>query len=93
MRSPRLIITILFSALTLISVVTRKPTNALAFLPHQPAVSSGRTLTPPGVSALQAIADAARNEDLRWPNFAPYKAEFSKFYDANGYSLVWVQNG
>lgn len=93
MRSLRLIIIVLFSALTLIIVLTREPTSASAFFPHQPAVSSGRTLTPAGVSALHAIADLARNKDLRWPNFAPYKTEFSKFYEANGYSLVWVQNG
>ena len=93
MRSPRLIIIILFSALTLIIVVTRQPTCVSAFLPQQPAVSGGRTLTPAGVSALHAIAEAAHNEDLRWTNFAPYKTEFSKFYEANGYSLAWLQNG
>lgn len=93
MRSLRLIIIILFSALTLIIVVYRRPTCASTFLPQQPAVSRGRTLTPAGVSALHAIADAARNDDLRWPNFAPYKMEFSKFYEANGYSLAWLQNG
>ena len=93
MRLLRLIIIILFSALTLIIVVSRKPTCASTFLPQQPAVSGGRALTPAGVSALHTIADAARNEDLRWPNFAPYKTEFSKFYEANGYSLAWLQNG
>jgi murein L,D-transpeptidase YcbB/YkuD len=93
MRSLRLIVIILFSALTLIIIVTREPTCASAFLPRLPAVSGGRTLTPAGVSALRAIADSARNEDLRWPNFAPYKTEFSKFYEANGYSLAWLQNG
>jgi murein L,D-transpeptidase YcbB/YkuD len=93
MRSLRLIIIVLFSALTLIIVATREPTCASAFLSRQPAVSGGRTLTPAGVSALHAIADSARNEDLRWPNFAPYKTEFSKFYEANGYSLAWLQNG
>jgi murein L,D-transpeptidase YcbB/YkuD len=93
MRSLRLIIIVLFSALTLIIVATRVPTCASAFLSRPPAVSGGRTLTPAGVSALHAIADSARNEDLRWPNFAPYKTEFSKFYEANGYSLAWLQNG
>src|SRR5208283_863980 len=93
MRSLQLIMITLFSALTLIIVVTREPTCASAFLPQQPAVSGGRTLTPAGVSALHAIADSARNENLRWPDFAPYKTEFSKFYEANGYSLAWLQNG
>jgi hypothetical protein len=93
MRSLRLIIIILFSALPLIIAVTREPTCALAFLPQQPAVSGGRTLRPAGVSALRTIADSARNENLRWTDFAPYKTEFSKFYEANGYSLAWLQNG
>ena len=53
MRSLRFIIIILFSALTLIIVVTREPTCASAFLPQQPAISGGRTLTPAGVSAPQ----------------------------------------
>src|ERR1700754_1083254 len=56
---------------------------------QEPAVS----LTPGGFPALRAIADLARNEDLRWPDFAPYKAEFGRFYEANGSSLAWVQNG
>ena len=91
MRSLRLIIITLISALTLVMVVTRVPTCAWAFLSQQSAVFGGRTLMPP--VALHAIADSARNEDLRWPNFAPCKTEFSKFYEANGYSLAWLQNG
>ncbi len=93
MRSLQPIIITLFSALTLVIVVTREPTRASAFLPQQPTVSGGRTLTPAGVSALHAIADSARNENLRWPDFAPYRTEFSKFYEANGYSLAWLQKG
>ena len=93
MRPLRLITIILFSAQTSIIVVTREPTCASTFLPQRPAVSGGGSLTPAGVSALHTIADSARNEDLRWPNFAPYKTEFSKFYEANGYSLARLQNG
>src|SRR5215469_12781049 len=91
MRLLRLIL--VFAALTLIIVVTREPTRASASHAHRAAASRGRTLTSAGVSALRAIADSARNEDLQWPSFAPYKTEFSKFYEANGYSLAWVQNG
>jgi L,D-transpeptidase YcbB len=43
--------------------------------------------------ALHGIVDSARNPDLRWPDFTPYKAEVAKLYDSNGYSLVWIQNG
>jgi Scaffold domain len=93
MRSLPLILIVPFSVLVLILVVTREPTRASGLGAQQPAVSDGRTLTPAGASALHAIADSARNEDLHWPNFAPYKAEFSKFYQANGYSLAWLQNG
>jgi len=49
------------------------------------------SLTPVGVSALRAIADAATNPDLRWPDFAPYRSEFVKVYEKRG--LVWLQNG
>jgi murein L,D-transpeptidase YcbB/YkuD len=93
MRSRQLVIITLFSALILVTVVTREATLASAFRSQQPAVSGGRTLTSAGISALHAIADTARNEDLRWPSFAPYKTEFAKFYEANGYSLAWLQNG
>jgi len=59
----------------------------------QPAVAAGQTLSPAGVSALHGIVDSARNSDLRWPDFAPYKGEFAKLYGATNYSLVWFQNG
>ena len=84
MRSLRVTI-VVFSVLTLIVVVARKPSCA--------SVRGGQTLTPAGVSGLHAVADAARNEDLRWPDFAPYKTEFTKLYEVNGYSLVWMRNG
>jgi L,D-transpeptidase YcbB len=58
----------------------------------QPAVAGGQALTPAGISALHAIADSGRNPDLRWPDFTPYRGEFAKFYDTNGYTLSWIQN-
>jgi len=60
---------------------------------EQPAVPAGQTLSPAGVSVLHGVVDSARNGDLRWPDFAPYKTEFAKFYEMNSYSLVWVHNG
>lgn len=83
MRSLRLTV-ILFSVLTSIIVVAQKCSSAPV---------RGQSLTTAGVSALRTIADSARNEELRWPDFAPYKADFGKFYEANGYSLAWVQDG
>jgi L,D-transpeptidase YcbB len=54
---------------------------------------AGQTLSASGVSELRGIVDSSRNADLRWPDFTPYKAEVTKLYETNGYSLLWVQNG
>ena len=89
MRSLKFVAVILCSALLSIIVVSRRAISASESRPQQ----SQGTLTPAGVTALHTIVDMARNDDLRWPDFAPYKAEFGKFYVANGDSLVWVPNG
>jgi L,D-transpeptidase YcbB len=89
MRSLKFTVVVILSALTLIFLVSRRA-PASETHPQQQAAAN---LTPAGLSALRAIADLARNDDLRWPDFAPYKTEFSKFYETNGSSLVWVQNG
>jgi hypothetical protein len=89
MRSLKLTVLILFSALTLLFAADRRAISASELHPQQTNVS----LTPAGLSVLRAIADSARNEDLRWPDFAPYKGEFTKFLRCCGSSLVWVQNG
>lgn len=66
--------------------------HATASSQQSPTATSGaQTLTPEGVTALRAITDSAHLPDLRWPDFSPYKTEFSKFYEANGNSLVWIQ--
>ena len=89
MRSLKFVAVILCSALLSIIVVSRRAISASESRPQQ----SQGTLTPAAVTALHTIVDMARNYDLRWPDFAPYKAEFGKFYVANGDSLVWVPNG
>jgi L,D-transpeptidase YcbB len=86
MRSLKSTVVILFAILTLV-VVSRRATSASRLVTQQPS----DTLTPIGLSSLHAIADLARNEELGWPDFAPYKTEFGKFYDEHGSSLVWVQ--
>jgi L,D-transpeptidase YcbB len=58
----------------------------------RPASSLGDALTSAGVSDLRGIVDSAEDPDLRWPNFPAYKTEFSKFYEANAYSLAWIEN-
>jgi L,D-transpeptidase YcbB len=93
MRPLRFTIMVVFSVLALATVVSQKPSGVSAFFPQQAAVGIGQTLTPAGASILHAIADSGRIEDLRWASFVAYQSEFKKFYDANGYSLVWVQNG
>jgi L,D-transpeptidase YcbB len=87
------IIPVLAVALIVIISARSDTAPASAAVRTQTNVMGGQTLTPTGISALHAIVDSARNADLRWPNFAPYKTELSKFYDADGYSLAWLQNG
>jgi murein L,D-transpeptidase YcbB/YkuD len=75
-------------------VLARKVSVPAHVAPSQRlAIPAGQALTASGVTALRAIADSASNPDLHWPNFAPYKSEFAKFYAANNYSLMWLQNG
>ena len=64
-----------------------------AFFAEQHPALAGQTLSASGVPALHGIVDSARNADLRWPDFTPYKTEVAKLYETNGYSLLWVQNG
>jgi L,D-transpeptidase YcbB len=52
-----------------------------------------QALSASGVVALHAITDSARNPDLRWPDFTPYRTEITKLYESNNYSLLWIQNG
>jgi L,D-transpeptidase YcbB len=61
------------------------------FAEQHPALA--QTLSASGLPALHGIVDSARNADLRWPDFTPYKTEIAKLYETNGYALLWVQNG
>jgi L,D-transpeptidase YcbB len=54
---------------------------------------AGQMLSTSGVPALHSIVDSARNADLHWSDFTPYKAEVARIYDINGYSLLWLQKG
>jgi hypothetical protein len=64
-----------------------------AFFREQHPALVGQTLSASGVPALRGIVDSGRNADLRWSGFTPYKTEVATLYEANGYSLLWVQNG
>jgi len=66
--------------------------TSLAFFGGHSAPAE-RTLSVSRISALHGILDSARNPDLRWPDFTPYKTEVAKLYASNGDSLLWVENG
>lgn len=76
-----------------LGVARREWTSASAVRSQAPADSSGQALTPPGISALRGIVDSAKNPDLQWPDFAPYKTEFARLYGNNSNALLWVQDG
>ena len=64
-----------------------------AFFPERHAVFADQPLFDLGLPALHGIVDSARNADLRWADFTPYKAEVAKLYESTGYSPLWVQSG
>jgi L,D-transpeptidase YcbB len=64
-----------------------------ALFAQQNTAFNGQILSGSGVPVLRAVVDSARNADLRWPDFTPYKAEVAKLYETSGNSLLWVQNG
>lgn len=93
-RGVRFLLILLAGVMAAGLVVARRGfTSATAVGNPPPAVSAGQSLTPAGVSALRGILDSAKNPDLHWPDFMPYKAEFTKFYANSGNSLIWVQDG
>jgi murein L,D-transpeptidase YcbB/YkuD len=82
--------------LTCVAVTGMSATGAKtlrAFFAEQYPALAAQTLSAPAVAELQGIVESGRNADLRWSDFTPYKTEVAKLYEANGYSLVWVQNG
>jgi L,D-transpeptidase YcbB len=94
LRSPRfLVVLVLVLGAASIVVARRHSGPASTSLRQQPAAVVTPAATPGGLASLHNIADAARNPDLRWPDFGPYKDAVSNFYEANGYALTWLQNG
>jgi len=91
-RWPQLMMIVLLS-LFVAGITGPQRDSAFASPRGATAVPVGQKLTPAGVAALRTIAISGRNPDLRWPDFAPYKDEFARFYESCGYSLVWLQNG
>jgi murein L,D-transpeptidase YcbB/YkuD len=76
-----------------VAVMSVASGESFAFFAEPHPALAGQTLSALGVPVLHGIVDSARNADLRWPDFTPYKAEVTKLYETNGYSLLWIQNG
>jgi L,D-transpeptidase YcbB len=83
---------VLTSVVLAVMSVASGETLPAFFAERSPALAA-ETLSASGVPALHGIVDSARNADLRWPDFTPYKIEVAKVYETNGYSLLWIQNG
>ena len=79
--------------LLLVSGIGIRRNAAQASAAEQEAAATGQKLTPEGLETLHKIIDSANDPDLRWPEFTPYRDVVSKFYEAGGYSLAWVQGG
>src|SRR5262249_14563123 len=88
---PRWVVVLTSVVVAVMSVASGETFRAF-FREQHPALAD-QTLSASGVPALHGIVDSARNADLRWPDFTPYKTEVAKLYESNGYSLFWVQNG
>jgi murein L,D-transpeptidase YcbB/YkuD len=73
------------------AVIRRNATRA-AEIGQEPAVA-GQKLSPEGLETLHKIIESANDPDLRWPDFAPYRDAVTKFYEAGGYALAWIQGG
>ncbi|HEX8816049.1 MAG TPA: L,D-transpeptidase family protein [Terriglobales bacterium] len=65
--------------------------TAAAFAGEPAPAAASQAMSAAGATALHGIVDSAQNPDMRWPDFAPYKAEVGKLYEANGYTLAWVE--
>jgi murein L,D-transpeptidase YcbB/YkuD len=84
---------IVFASVVVIGMSAASSDGFPAFFAEHYAALAGGTLSASGVPALHAIVDSARNADLRWPDFTPYKTEVAKLYETSGNSPLWVQNG
>jgi murein L,D-transpeptidase YcbB/YkuD len=72
---------------------TRSARHANASTQSETAKSAAppQQLSPQGQAALQAIVQAGKLPDLRWPDFSDYGKHLQKFYGSYAYSLPWVR--
>jgi murein L,D-transpeptidase YcbB/YkuD len=74
-------------AVALLSPFLASLTNAQFITPV------GQDPSAAGVASLRDMITAARDSDLRWPDFRFYRTEVEKFYESDGYSLSWIHHG
>jgi murein L,D-transpeptidase YcbB/YkuD len=90
-RQPQWMTVLTSIVVATMSVASGETFAAVSAGPHSSV--AGQALSASGVPALHSIVDSARNADLRWPDFTPYKTEVAKLYETNRDSLLWIQNG
>jgi L,D-transpeptidase YcbB len=90
---PRVVLMLLVGLISAAVLVARRTPSSGSAFRREATAGVGETLSPAGLSALRAIADSGNNAELRWPSFAPYKAEVAKLYGNNGYGLLWIRSG
>jgi L,D-transpeptidase YcbB len=88
---PRWVVVLTSVVAAVISVASGK--TFPGFFPEQHPAVPDQMLSVSAVPMLHGIVDSARNADLRWSDFTPYKTGVAKLYGSNGYALLWVQNG
>ena len=54
---------------------------------------AGATSPDGATSALRELIAAGQLAELRWPNFADYRADVQSFYEASGYEDAWSHDG
>lgn len=58
-----------------------------------PSVAAPEGAAAASQATLRGLIDAGKLPELRWPDFAEYRAEVQQFYEAAGYTLAWVRDG
>lgn len=56
------------------------------------SAAAGPPSSPPD-QELRALIDSGKLPELHWPEFMRDQAAVARFYEANGYHLVWVRDG
>ena len=82
------------SALLSASVTTTGPAaerNRLLHPSRRDSQPAPQPLSAAGEGLLRTLVQAGELSELRWPDFSDYRAHVAKFYEANGFALLWVK--